>query len=283
MRVLLLTLVAALTFATPSGAAAPGRQIIGSEQDHSLAGAEISDCAHFYKTTFTSFRAQTYDQEQREFPLTGIEQLKVTAGEEGGVTVRGWNRPFARLIICRYAAAHTKAQAARLLGGVSVSHVKGEISASGPPIDTNQAWWVNMTLYVPRKASLDIRATSGGVAIRNMAGNVSAYATSGGISVAQSSGRYRVSTDIGGITLDRVSGMVEASSRRGAIALKLPAADGHTVEAKISEGGEILCTLRGCEGAQWGAGHRQLRIGAGQPAIRLSTVAAPIIIGPVTF
>ena len=284
MRVLLLSLVAAMTFATASSAAAPGRQIIGSEQDHSLAGAEVSDCDHAIKTTFTSFHAQLNDQDQRELSLTGIKQIKVLPGEEGGVTVRGWNRPAARLIICRYAAAHTKAQATRLLGSITVSHANGEITASGPPIDTNQAWWVNMILYVPRKATLDIRATSGGIAIRNMAGTVTASTTSGGISVAQSSGRYKITTGAGGITLDRVSGTVEATSRNGAIALKLPSADGQTVEAKIAEGGEIMCSLRGCEGAQWGAGHKQIRIGGGPPAIRLSTIAAPIIIGPaVTF
>ena len=282
MRVLLLVLLTTATIASASGAA-PGRQIIGSEQDHSLAGAEISDCDRFYRTTFTSFRAQTRGQEQREFALTGITQLKITAGEEGGVTVRGWNRPDARLIVCRNAAAHTKAEAARILGGITVSHANGEIFASGPPMDTNSAWWVNMTLYVPRKSSLDIRATSGGVAIRNMSGSVTASATSGGISVAQSSGRYKISTNMGGITIDRVSGNVEASSQKGAIALKLPAIHGQNVEAKITEGGEILCTLRGCEAALWGAGQRQLRIGAGQPQFRLSTVAAPILIGPVTF
>ena len=283
MRALLLSIVAAMTFSSASSAAAPGRQIIGSEQDHSLAGAEVSDCEHFYKTTFTSFHAQTHDQEQREFALDGIKQIHILAGEEGGVTVRGWNRPIARLIICRHAAAHTKVQATRLLGSITVSHLNGEISAAGPPNDINQAWWVNMTLYVPRKSTLDIRATSGGVAIRNMAGTVNASATSGGISVANSSGRYKVATEAGGITLDRVSGTVEATSRIGAIALKLPAADGQTVEARIIEGGEILCTLRGCEGAQWGTGHKQLRIGGGTPTIRLSTIAAPILIGPVTF
>jgi len=276
-----MVLVAALPYATASGAA-PARQIVGSEQDHSLA-AETSDCEHFYKTTFTSFRAQSHDQEQRELTLTGIDQLKVTATEEGGVSVRGWNRPFARLVVCTYTAAHTKAQANRLLGSITVSSVNGEISASGPPIDTNQAWWVNMILYVPRRATVDVRAASGGVAIRNMSGSVTAHATNGGISVAQSSGRYRISTNHGGITLDRVSGNVEATSRDGAIALKLPSSNDQTVEAKIAEGGEILCTLRGCEGGQWGADRRQLRIGAGIPDIRLSTVAAPIIIGPVTF
>jgi hypothetical protein len=282
MRLLLAALLVTATIASASGTA-PGRQIIGSEQDHSLAGAEIGDCDHFYRTTFTSFRAQTHEQQQLELPLTGIDQLKVTAGEEGGVTVLGWNRPDARLIVCRYAASHTKAQAARILQGITVSTVNGVISAAGPAIDTNTAWWVNMTLYVPRKATLDIRATSGGVAIRNMSGNVTASATSGGISVVQSSGRYKVTTDIGGITLDRVTGNIEATSKRGAIALKVPGMNGQNVEAKIAEGGEILCTLRGCETAAWGAGQRQLRIGAGQPQIRLSTITAPILIGPVTF
>ena len=282
MRVLLTAILATATIASASGAA-PGRQIIGSEQDHSLAGIEISDCDHFYRTTFTSFRAQTHEQEQREFALTDIARIKVTAGEEGAVTVRGWNRPDARLIVCRYAASHTKAQARQILDGISVSHANGEIFASGPVIDTNTAWWVNMTLYVPRNASLDVRATTGGVAIRHMGGTVTASATSGGISVAQSSGRYKITTHAGGITLDRVSGNVEATSQKGAIALRLPATNGAAVEAKIAEGGEILCTLRGCEDARWGPGHRELRIGAGQPRIRLSTVAAPIMIGPVTF
>jgi hypothetical protein len=64
MRALLLVFLAMTTVASASGTA-PGRQIIGSEQDHSLAGAAISDCDHFYRTTFTSFRAQTHEQEQR--------------------------------------------------------------------------------------------------------------------------------------------------------------------------------------------------------------------------
>ena len=129
MRVLLLVLLATASVAS-AAPVAPGRQIVGSEQDHSLAGKEISDCEHFYRTTFTSFRAQQHAQEQREFSLADVDLLKVTLGEEGGVTVRGWNRPDARLIVCRYAAAHTKPHATSILGGIKVSHANGEISTS---------------------------------------------------------------------------------------------------------------------------------------------------------
>lgn len=278
MRSTLLLLVL-LVVATPALAE---RQIIGSEQDHSLA-TEAGDCASFFRTTFTSFPVQVSDREQRDIALSGIRQLRVVAGEEGGVSVRGWNRPVARLIVCRHAVAQTRAQGARALGAIEVTHAKGEIAASGPAIDQTQAWWVNMILYVPRRASVDVRARNGGIAIRNMSGDVTAHATSGGISLAQSSGRYRIVTNSGGITLERVSGTVEATSRDGAIALRLPSSDTQSVEARIADQGEILCTKRGCEQGEWGANRRQLRIGEGVPNIRLATTAAPIMIGNVTF
>jgi DUF4097 and DUF4098 domain-containing protein YvlB len=280
MRALSFALAVALFGTTAAGS--PGRQIIGSEQDHSVA-AEATDCEHFYKTTFTKFRSQVNDQGQREINLTGISKLKVLASEEGGVSIRGWDRPFARLIICRFAVANTKTQAVRALGAINVSHAKGEIVAYGPRNDDTQGWWVNMILYVPRRATVDVRAANGGVAIRHMSGNVTAHATRGGISVAQSSGHYKISTASGGITLERVSGDVEAMSQEGAIALKIAPSETPSVEARIAEGGEILCTFRGCEGGQWTADRRVLRIGGGRPDIRLSTTAAPIIIGPVTF
>ena len=280
MKTLVAALTVALTLSSTSAFAA--RQIIGSEQDHSLAG-EATDCEHFYKTTFSNLPSQMNDQEQREIQLAGIDRLRVVASEEGGVSIRGWNRPYARLIVCRYAVANTKSKAIRLLGAINVTHDKGEISALGPPIDQTQAWWVNMILYVPRRATVDVRAANGGVAIRNMSGNVTAHATSGGISVAQSSGRYKISTNSGGITLERVSGIVDASSRDGAIALKLAPDETPDVEARVADAGEIFCQLQGCEGGLWAANRRQLRLGQGVPQYRLNTSAATILIGPVTF
>lgn len=277
------TLVAALAMTlTLSTSAFAARQIIGSEQDHSLAG-EATDCEHFYKTTFTNLPSQMNDREQRDLPLAGIERLKIVATEEGGVSIRGWNRPYARLIVCRFAVATTKSKAIRLLGAITVTDDKGEVAAFGPPSDGTQAWWVNMMLYVPRRATVDVRAANGGVAIRNMSGNVTAHATSGGISVAQSTGRYKITTNSGGITLERVSGVVEASSREGAIALKVAANELPFVDARIAEGGEILCQLQSCGGGLWAANRRQLRLGHGTPNYRLTTNAAPILIGPVTF
>ena len=282
MRIFVLAVIAATLFATASEGKLQ-RQIIGSEQDHSL--AEATDCDHFYKTTFTSFKAQLHEQEQREIPLEGVDLLKVTASQEGGVSIRGWNKPHARLIVCRYAVAGSKTHARRVLDSITVSHGNGEITAHGPAIDDTQAWWVNMILYVPKKAAMDVRAANGGVAIRDMDGKVSAQATSGGISVAQSTGNYKINTESGGITLDRISGRVEAESREGAIAYKVaPADDSPQIEAKTDDDGQILCRLNGCQGGglgTWTADRKTLRIGSGTPDVRLTTAGAPIIIDRV--
>ncbi len=279
MRLLSLGIAAMLFAATLQGRPLE-RQIIGAEQDHSLE-SDTGDCAHFFNTTFTIFRAQVSDQEQREIDLDGVDQLRVVASAEGGVSVRGWNKPNARLIVCRYAVANDKPRAARLLGMIQVSHRDGEIEAFGPPNDESQAWWVNMILYVPRRATVDVRGSNGGVAIRNMGGHVTAHTGSGGISVAQSSGRYKITTETGGITLDRVTGDVDATSREGAIALKLHTADLPTIEAKTADAGHINCTLKGCEEGTWAANRQMLRIGGGIPHIRLTTTGAAITIAPV--
>lgn len=258
------------------------RQIIGVEQDHSA--AQTGDCDDFFKTVFTTFPGSANDQEQRDIAMTGIDRLKVTATQEGGVSVRGWNRPFARMIVCRSSVAQTKTHAKRVIDAIKVTYRDGDISAYGPANDQNQAWWVNFILYVPRRATMDVSAASGGVAIRNMDGNVTAKATSGGISVAQGAGDFKISTDSGGITLDRLSGNVDAASREGAIALKIAHdVDLPMIEARTEASGQIRCHLTNCESGlgSWTSDRKQLRIGGAPPSIRLSTTGAAIIIDAV--
>ncbi|HYK05006.1 MAG TPA: hypothetical protein VE974_24860 [Thermoanaerobaculia bacterium] len=281
MKALLLVCVASLAFATAS-ARPLERQIIGAEQDRTVA-AGGDDCESFFRTTFSSFAAQARAHEQRELDLSGVQQIRVAAAPEGGISIRGWNRSGAKLVICRYAAANTQEHATRALGAIHVSSRNGEIAVQGPQMDAKQAWWVNMTLYVPRRANVDVRAGNGAVAIRNMSGRVSAESATGGISIAQSSGKYSIRTDSGGITLDRVTGLVDAVSRGGAIAFKLAGTALPSIEAKTGEG-HIVCTLKGCEEATpTGGGGNRLRIGDGVPDVRLSSMGGSIWIGPVTY
>jgi hypothetical protein len=281
MKAFVLACVASLAFAAAASARPMERQIIGAEADRSISDDD-GDCESFYRTIFTSFTSRAEAQEQRELDLSGVQQIRIAAAPEGGISIRGWNRSTARLVICRYAVSNNPEHATRALAAINITSRNGEITASGPQMDSTRAWWVNMTLYVPRRANIDVRAGNGGVAIRNMTGRVSAQSATGGISVAQSSGKYTIKTDSGGITLDRVSGLVDAVSRGGAIAFKLAGTALPSIEARTAEG-HILCTLKGCEEAvPTASGGNRLRLGDGVPDVRLSSMGGSIWIGLVS-
>jgi hypothetical protein len=258
------------------------RPLIVTSQDHSLVA--IDDCEHFHTRTTTSLPEQAQGEEQHVVPLDGIETLKVRASEEGGVSVKGWDRPIARLTVCKYAAALTQADAQKTLRDVTVRFHDGEVAASGPEAGTSRVWWVHMILRVPKSAALDVVSTNGGIAIRNMSGRVVARAPNGGISVASCNGESRVSTENGGISLDRMSGRVDAVTQHGPIALKVHDDNTSVIEAHTDELGEIRCRAKICFNAKPGdgGGGRTLRIGGpSAPTIHLTTSAAPIVIEQV--
>lgn len=271
---LALAILAALpVFATTS------RPLIVTSQDHSLVTSD--DCEHFQTRTMTSFPAQAQSQEQRAVELEGVDTLRVRASQEGGVTVRGWDRPIARLTVCKYAVALTQVDAAKTLRDVSVFSRNGEIKTSGPDTDTSRAWWVHMILRVPKSAALDVASMNGGIAIRNMNGRVIAHATNGGISLASCAGDTKLTTENGGIALEHVSGHLEAMTLNGPISYRVEAGDlTPAIEARTNDESDIFCRLKACgETLPLRAGNEKvLRIGGAIPRIRLSTGKAPILI-----
>src|SRR5688572_22734245 len=116
MRRATLTLAVALMLSSTSAhaaATAPSTTsrppLIVTSQNHALVDAD--DCQHFHTRTLTSLPALAHSEEKRNVQLgTGL-QLKVRTGTEGGVSVRGWNRSYVRLTVCKSAVALTDHQA----------------------------------------------------------------------------------------------------------------------------------------------------------------------------
>jgi hypothetical protein len=269
-------LVAATMLWAGLGAAATQRPLIVTQQDHSFVDSD--DCSSFYTQNTTSLPSQAATQEQRRVSLTGVDQLNVRTSNVGGVSVRGWDRPFARLTVCKYASALNVPLAERALQSVNVAVRPGEIIASGPELNETQTWWVHMILRVPRGANLDVLAANGGIAVRNMTGRITARATNGGISLASCAGDNRVTTENGGISLDKISGSIDATTQGGPISLKLRDVAIPALEARTED--EIVCKLKACSDA-WTTDHKRLRIGSASPHIRLTTSSAPILIEQV--
>ena len=277
------TLFLMWTPAVSMGTTPSKRPLIVTSQDHSLIDAD--SCQNFHTTTLTSLPAAARSEEQRNVHLSQGRHLKVLTATEGGVAVQGWDRPYARLTVCKAAVALNDAEARKTLAGISVSVSANEIVARGPELNTNQTWWVNMILWVPRSARLDVTSTNGGISIRNMAGRITARATNGGISIASCGGDNDLTTKNGGISIDKVSGRVNAVTEGGSISLKLRDLALPTLEAiTLHESGEIVCNVKGCADGvgDWAADRKRLRIGhEATPSIRLTSVSADIMIEQV--
>jgi hypothetical protein len=259
------------------------RPLIATTQDHSL--VEVDDCEHFYAHTESSLPSRAQAEEQLPVPLTGVDTLRVRSSIGGAVSIKGWDRPVARLTVCKYAVALNDADAKKTLRDVAVTSHNGEILAHGPENGSSRAWWVHMILRVPKRFAVDVASTSGGIAIRRMTGRVTARATNGGISVADCAGDSKLTTSNGGISLDRITGRMDAAATNGAISLKLAAGDPPNIEARTEDGGEILCHAKICTDAlaHQSGSSKVLRIGGGSSdtLIRLSTGAASILIEQV--
>src|SRR5690349_21168603 len=140
MRVAL-NVAVALVFALPMYGA-PTRPLIVTSQDHSLVDAD--DCNNFHTQNSTSLPSQVRSEEQRRVRLSGIDLVKIRTSNEGGVSVKGWDRPFARLTVCKSAVALSDAQAKIALDKISVAIQNGSIVATGPELNGTQTWWVHM-------------------------------------------------------------------------------------------------------------------------------------------
>lgn len=277
IRIVVLTALIALSNAAY---ARLDRAIVGAEQDHSLSSSNAVSCEDSFNNAFTLQPQQVRAQSQHEFDV-GAKGLDITAVNLGGVVVRGWQQPHARMVVCRFAAADTLADATRVLGGVSVTNDRGVVRAQGPAINERQTWWVNVTLFVPQRTPVAVRAQQGGIAIRNMKSRVDASSVSGGISVARSTGRHTIRTESGGITIDRVTGPVDAQSRHGSIAFKLLSYEAPSIEAHTAEAGQILCVIERCNDPLDALRRTSLRLGDSTPRVRLTTGSGSIHISSV--
>ncbi|HSP34777.1 MAG TPA: hypothetical protein VLU46_10720 [Thermoanaerobaculia bacterium] len=262
----------ALAIAWALDASAVQRTLIVTSQDHSL--VESDDCDSFYTQSTTSLPSHANARESRRIALAGVDLLHVRTANTGGVSVRGWDRPFARLTVCKYAEALTDPQAQRTLDNVGVAVHGGDITARGPDLSDKQTWWVHMILRVPRKENVDVAAADGGIAVRNMTGSITARATNGGISLASCTGENRIQTENGGISLDRI-GRVDAKTQSGPIALRT-GDDVPPLEASTDD--QVVCRLRICSTDSFAGTRKKLRLGTASPQIRLSSKDAPILI-----
>jgi hypothetical protein len=142
--------------------------------------------------------------EVREYTLQGANPIDIDAGRNGGIKVRGWDRPEVHVTAKVQGYARTDADARRVAAGVRVEAAGTTVRAEGPDFrDDDENWSVSFEISAPRNVILTLNTENGGIALEGLRGKVNFRARNGGVSISDmSGGDIKGETTNGGVSVD---------------------------------------------------------------------------------
>ena len=239
------------------------------------------------------------------FTMTRAEApvLELNGGERANIRVRGWDRADYSVETCKVAVAETRAEADRLVQGISVTHAGGRLSFNGPPQVENGQWTAVFLIHAPKDASVDLETKNGPIDVNSLNGTVKLRAVNGPLAIRDCGGTVEAHTTNGPIAFAGERGEVHLNAKNGPISLKLAAEswNGSQLEARTINGplavtvpenfrtgmrletagnAPLSCSATPCRNALTDAtrGARTLRMNGASDTIRLSTENGPVSI-----
>ena len=154
--------------------------------------------------------------------------IAIDGRQNGGVSVKGWdkNEVFVRARV--QASAPTEAEAGQLAQQIRIETSGAKIFASGPDNRRDYQWHVSFEVFVPRRADLSVETHNGGISIADVNGKIDFTALNGGVSLKRVGGMVRGSTTNGGLNIelagDRWDGeSLDVSTTNGGVTMTVPA------------------------------------------------------------
>lgn len=254
--------VAAITLAAPSGTyALPGKWRVIDDDDWCRDGWDR------HRARVCEVREMIVDD--------GWKTVAVDARANGGIEVEGWDEDYIRIQAKVSASARDDGDAREILEDVEIEVGRRVIRADGPKLrGRGRSWSVSYRLMVPRRTNLELQTLNGGIAIRDVEGEIEADATNGGMNLTRLAGDVRVHTTNGGlkVKLDgdgwRGRGL-DANTTNGGVELLVPR--GYSAEL-------VTGTVNGSLKVDFpvtikGKIHKRLRatLGDGGPTVRVTT------------
>jgi len=146
-------------------------------------------------------RARRCDVKEQTLAMSG-GTLNVDGMQNGGISVKGWERND---ILVRYriqTQADTQAEADTLASQVRVSTAGGQIRAEGPEQMGRAHWDVSYEIFVPRQMNLSLRTHNGGIGITGVRGQIEFEAVNGGVALRRVGGNVHGETVNGGLSVE---------------------------------------------------------------------------------
>ena len=143
--------------------------------------------------------------EVREETVNNTRVIDVDARGNGGVAVRGWDRPDVHVRARIVVYADNDAEAKQIASEIKLVTTGGRIRVDGPSRERNgwrdRGWSASFELEVPRDSELMVGATNGGVSVRDVRGRMDLRTVNGGITLDDVSGEIRGETTNGGVDI----------------------------------------------------------------------------------
>jgi hypothetical protein len=191
--------------------------------------------------------------EVRETRMAAQPRLSVDGGDNGGVTVRGWNEGGILVRARVQAQARTREEASEIARQVRVQTSGGEVRATGPESRNNRSWSVSYEVFVPRRTGLDVETTNGGITVERVTGEMRLRASNGGVTLRGVGGDVHARTSNGGMRVvlegDRWQGEgLNAETSNGGVTLDVPRGYSASLETGTVNGSmnfDIPVTVQG--------------------------------------
>jgi hypothetical protein len=145
-------------------------------------------------------RLQTFC-EIKEQTLAATGAVAVDGKQNGGISIKGWDRADVLVRARVQTAAPTQAEAEALAKQI-VIETAGPIHAEGPEQRDDYHWYVSYEIFVPRHTDLSLEAHNGGISIAEVSGKMEFHTTNGGVHLSRVGGNVRGTTTNGGLTIE---------------------------------------------------------------------------------
>jgi DUF4097 and DUF4098 domain-containing protein YvlB len=209
--------------------------------------------------------------------------IRVDAGTNGGVIIRGSNRRDVEVHARIQTNAESSSLARAMADEITIDARGSTIRADGPDARNRGGWSVTFVVYVPSMSDLDLVAHNGPVSISDVEGRIEANTQNGPLSLRQVAGDITARTQNGPLTIE-LSGAtwrgrgLDAETQNGPVRLSIP----ENYSAQLQTG-----TVNGPFTTEvplmvTSLGRRSQRIdttlGRGGPTIRAVTTNGPVSI-----
>ena len=162
---------------------------------------------------------------EQTLPVGG--QITVDGKQNGGISVKGWDRNEVLVRAKIESHAPTQAEADSLAQQVRIETAVLNIRAEGPESRDDYQWYVSFELYVPRRSDLSLQAHNGGISISDVTGRIGFKTLNGGVSLNRVGGAVTGATTNGGVHVELAGArwegeMLNVTTTNGGVNIAMP-------------------------------------------------------------